>query len=135
MPGPHEKNSKHPTQFRCDNCKRNFPSSPLVRKHILAEHKSYKPCTKFFAPESNCKYGDKCHFSHTEVAEGKLRCYTCGTEASGIDEIMSHRKDVHKQACRNALTNTCKFDQDTCYLNHPSVLGETTGAGRARPFT
>ena len=89
----------------------------------MAEHRSHKPCTKFFAPESNCKYGDTCHFSHTKVTEGKIRCYKCGIEATGIDEIMLHRKAIHGQNCRNARTNTCKFDQNTCYLNHPSDKG------------
>ena len=108
-------------------CGKDFTTSQEVRKHILAEHRSHRPCSKFFSPIPSCRYGNKCHYSHTKAAEGKLVCYKCGAEENNIDELMAHRKNAHRQFCRNAMNNTCQFDQTTCYLNHPAGEAQKQG--------
>ena len=32
--------------------------------------------------------------------------------------LMDHRKNEHKEQCKDALLNKCRFNQQSCYLNH-----------------
>ena len=108
--------------FTCDQCNANLSDKNTLRKHILQSHKSFWPCRNYFAPESQCRYEKLCHFSHVAVAEGRQRCYKCGIEVISVTLLMEHRKTQHKEKCKDALLNRCRFNQQSCYLNHTNTL-------------
>ena len=42
---------------------------------------------------------------------------------------MKHRKTAHKERCKDAIEDKCRFNQNTCYLNH---LVDTAEQSRIR---
>jgi len=106
---------------KCDQCGIKMRDKTDLRKHMLSTHRNFRPCRNFFANEGTCKFKESCHFSHKEVPAAKQRCYKCGDDMENVSELMSHRKQVHNEMCRDAAKATCRFNQDTCYLNHPQI--------------
>ena len=104
--------------FPCDHCGEKFGDKAKLRKHILDVHKSYRPCRNFISAEGSCRYGDTCFFSHKQVTANFHRCYKCGIEVDSVSILMEHRKSTHKEMCKDALLNKCRFSQISCYLNH-----------------
>ena len=97
-----------------------FSNKTELSTHKLKGHKSWKLCNKFFSPDPNVKcLHNPCHFSHVQPSEGMHRCYDCGREFPGLEELMLHRKSIHNAVCRLSLTNECERDQETCWFNHP----------------
>ena len=86
---------------------------------MLRDHKSFRPCRNFFAQEGGCRYGEACHFSHKEVGANMQRCYKCGVEVDNVILLMKHRKEIHNEMCKDAAIARCRFNQQSCYLNHP----------------
>ena len=89
-----------------------------LRKHILAIHNSLRPFRAYFAQDGQRRFGEMCYFSHKEVPVNLQRCYRCGLEVENESTLMNHRKVVHKESCKDASVGKCKFNQQTCYLNH-----------------
>ena len=103
---------------KCDSCDKIFSENSAFRKHILNNHKNYKPRKNFFNDPDGCKFEQGCHFSHVPVPADKHRCYRCGSEFDSIATLMNHRKRAHKARCKDAIENKCRFNQNTCYLDH-----------------
>ena len=47
-----------------------------------------------------------------------MRCYSCGREYHTMPQLMQHRKDTHGERCKNAMDGSCRFTQESCFLNH-----------------
>ena len=103
----------------CTVCKDTFPNKTDLNKHKLTAHKSWKLCTKFFSnnPNIKCQY-NPCHYSHVAPTDNMQRCYDCGREFMTTEELMLHRKLIHKSICRLFQTNACERDQESCWFNH-----------------
>ena len=103
--------------YTCDQCMNDFGDKLELRKHILSAHKSFKPCRNYFT-DGGCPFREACHFSHTKVRPNMQRCYKCGNELENVNTLMQHRKDIHKEVCKDGALGKCRFSQATCYLNH-----------------
>ena len=114
----HMMNAHSPqAKIKCDRCGQEFAEKNEVRKHIITNHKNFKPCRNYIT-EGNCRWSESCHFSHTPVKENIHRCYKCGEEVENINILMKHRKVIHNESCKDDALGRCRFNQETCYLNH-----------------
>ena len=104
--------------FKCDQCNVILSEAKELRKHVMQNHKSFRPCRNI-TQGALCKFGEQCHFSHVAVALNMQRCYKYGLEVNTVSILMQHRKLIHKEICKDSQRKTCKFNQISCYLNHP----------------
>ena len=57
-------------------------------------------------------------FQSYSSSADKHRYYRCGSEFDSIATLMKHRKTAYKERCKDAIEDKCRFNQNTCYLNH-----------------
>ena len=53
--------------------------------------------------------------------EEVIKCKHCSEQFSAIWNLMSHRKQAHRNAvafCKNKIEDKCKFTSETCWWSH-----------------
>ena len=108
---------------RCNKCKENFMEKHELRKHISAEHPTFKPCRNYKGPsdENSCSFGSKCDYNHIVVEEGTHICWECGQLFTRRGELMSHRKHTHGVSviCRKLREpGGCDRTNEECWYSH-----------------
>ena len=61
------------------------------------------------------------HRSKEQSQEEVIKCKYCGDQFSAIWNLMSHRKQAHRNKvafCKNKREDKCKFSSETCWWNH-----------------
>ena len=97
---------------QCEQCDHELTDRGALRRHMLAQHKSFRPCRNYFSQEGNCKFNEICHFSHTQAAADMQRCYKYGLELASVSMLMEHRK---KEFC-GSLAEVYTSTSETLFL-------------------
>ena len=109
--------------FYCKLCTTTTSSETNLKEHMIAKHKSYKPCRNL----PDCKFGNDCIFNHNEISKDMFLCYECGNESTTLSDLMLHRKNKHTVSnCLKYLSKRCRFNNDSCWFNHPNESSEKT---------
>ena len=113
------KEAKHnkKTEPCCKFCGQKFSFRYQLINHVLENHKSHKPCTKFAL--NKCELDSECRFNHIILEDGKHICYTCGHKSNDKTENMKHIKTKHGETpCQRFEENRCGFSSKDCLYKH-----------------
>ena len=103
-------------KLTCKLCTTTASNETNLKEHMIAMHKSYKPCRNL----PNCQFGNDCIFNHNEISKDMFLCYECGNESTTLRDLMFHRKNKHTVSnCLKYLSKRCIFNNDSCWFNHP----------------
>ena len=101
----------------CKFCAQKFTFKYQLINHVLENHKSHKPCSKF--SENKCELDSECRFNHIILEEGTYICYTCGYKSDHKTENMKHIKAKHGETpCQRYAENRCGFSSKDCLYSH-----------------
>ena len=86
-------------------------------KHIIENHKSYKPCRNFAT--NNCEY-TRCRYEHIILKTGEQMCYKCGDKFSRKSFLLNHIRNNHDEPCLKYLEGNCTHGIK-CVFKHTSA--------------
>ena len=125
-------------QYDCYTCSESFGSFSDLMNHRKSSHKA-KVCRNL----PNCKFGDKCWYTHPmredtmEVCDDpqpEFQCNTCGNKFNDKKSLMLHKRITHPgitSACRDFLKGSCHRGKE-CYYRHSQA--DMPGAVTAQDF-
>ena len=117
----HER-SKPDKTFKCRHCHIRFSNKNTVMDHVKDVHTEYALTCKFYK-KGICKYSsDTCWYLHSSNNRPEtLKCRNCENVYSDKRELMSHRKENHKEnigMCKKyQLDGKCK-NGERCWYVH-----------------
>ena len=108
--------------FSCRKCGKLCKELNDLKKHLISEHKTYRPCKNFSSnpSEDKCSWKEKCGYSHTVLEPGTCRCWDCGKIFNNKNELMIHRKINHDLPFCNKYNsgNGCNKPDNDCWYPH-----------------
>ena len=106
----------------CRKCKNKFNDLDTLKKHLVADHKTYRPCKKFSSnpSENKCTWNNKCGYSHEVLEPGTWLCWDCGKTFQIKNGLMIHRKQSHDvPTCTKHNTDMgCDKPDEECWYPH-----------------
>ena len=115
--------------IKCNLCGVGFNNIHEMKIHKKTNHGSHKLCRHFSINDpTRCSHGQYCTFSHIPILEGKHRCFDCGEDFNSKNDMMLHRKSIHKERviiCRKFVHGQCRLNTE-CWFTHPTS-GTTPG--------
>ena len=99
-------------------CQEKFKTKSDLDIHIIAEHKSYKPCRNFAT--DSCEY-TKCRYNHTVLKKGEHLCYKCGDIFNKKSVLLNHIKNIHNDLCLKYLEGICTYGSRCVYIHTETI--------------
>ena len=101
----------------CKFCNEKFSAKSILKRHIVENHFSYKPCNKFAS--QNCDFDFECRFNHVTLESGQVICFKCGQLFNDKTLMIKHVIETHgKEPCKKFQSNQCSFPSNQCFFSH-----------------
>ena len=105
------------SQYICRKCQQILNSNNELNRHIINEHRSYKPCRNFAT--NSCEY-EECRFNHDILTQGQSICYKCGDKFAKKSVLLNHLKNDHNEPCLRFQEGRCTYG-NRCVYKHTST--------------
>ena len=112
---------KELTEIKCSFCPATFIDKKNIFAHRKKYHYSYKACINI----DNCSFNeqDLCSYNHNPITSEYI-CFQCGYEFDVLNDLMVHKKNVHKkELCKKFQTGRCT--KNPCWYTHELMTQPT----------
>ena len=101
----------------CKFCEMKFTSRSTLNRHMMENHYSFKPCSKFAV--NKCEFDNDCRFNHVILQDGQHICFKCGNKFNDKTVMIKHVIEIHgKTPCKKFMMNQCRFPSSQCFFSH-----------------